>query len=633
MRRTATVLLSSALAAGGLVTVAPAATATTQPSVRDLTITVTGLGPEKRTCRIDADLHVPPGVTAADPAPALLVTNGFGGDKTDQAGLARGFGEQGYVVLSYTGLGFVDGDLCPITLDDVEHDGAAASQLLRFLGGDPSVVAVDDATQERVVVDQVVREDTPAKGRGKGKKAKPTHDPQVGMIGGSYGGQIQFAAAAAEHRAGTNRLDAIVPTITWNDLSYSLAPENSALPGGTAESGSVSSTGTGVFKYQWAALFTALGVATGVQDLTALADPARSQEFVRNNCLNFEPEVCRALAEVAVQGHPSRASIDYLRSNSVAGYVHQMRVPTLLMQGQADTLFNLQESVATYTALKAQGTDVSLVWQSFGHSDGTPAPGEMDLSNPESTHLGRQALAWLDHYVRGVGEEPRPSFSYHRDWVQQAGGSIEDAYAEADAFPASTSSTFLLSSTGTAGGDLVTSPADVRTGTSAYSSVAPVGPNFTETSFLDQRSPVVDPPGTAISFATPPLDEPLDVVGSPRLTVQLTSPAVEVTQGGGPAGQLVAYAKVYDIAADGTTIELPNRLISPVRITDVGRPVTIELPAVVHRFAPGHRLAVVLAGGDLAYRGATLPQPVALSTGPGVTQSLTVPVEDGSRLR
>ena len=45
------------------------------------------------------------------------------------------------------------------------------------------------------------------------------------MTGGSYGGQIQFAAAAYEHEHGTNRLDAIVPLITWNDLSYSLGPE------------------------------------------------------------------------------------------------------------------------------------------------------------------------------------------------------------------------------------------------------------------------------------------------------------------------------------------------------------------------------------------------------------------------
>src|SRR3954454_11089530 len=154
MRRAAIVLTTSALTAAGMAVLAPPASAA-DIVPRDLTITVTHLGPEDRTCRIDADLYVPPGVTAAHPAPALLATNGFGGTKADQADLAQGFGEHGYVTLSYTGLGFVDGDNCTITLDDREQDGAAASQLLRFLGGDRSVTAVDDATGKRVFLNQV----------------------------------------------------------------------------------------------------------------------------------------------------------------------------------------------------------------------------------------------------------------------------------------------------------------------------------------------------------------------------------------------------------------------------------------------------------------------------------------------
>ena len=120
---------------------------------------------------------------------------------------------------------------------------------------------------------------------------------------------------------------------------------------------------------------------------------------------------------------------------------------------------------------------------------------------------------------------------------------------------------------------------------------------------------------------------PMDVVGSPRLTVQLDAPAVAASQGAGPAGQLVVYAKLYDVdPATGNAIELPNRLISPARVADVTKPVTIELPGIVHRFDTGHQLVVVLAGGDLAYRGSTVPQQVTLATGPGRTQQLTVPV-------
>jgi len=619
VRRTATALLTAALTSAGTVALAPpAAAADIVP--RDLTITVTDLGPEHRTCYIDADLYVPDGVSAANPAPSLLLTNGFGGTKEDQADLAQGFGELGYVSLSYTGIGFVDGDNCPITLDDREHDGAAASQLIRFLGGDPAIVATDDGAGDQPVhVDQVVREDA---------TTGTPYDPQVGVTGGSYGGQIQFATAGFEHAAGTDRLDAIVPLITWNDLSYSLAPDNSGLPAGTARSGSVSASGPGVFKYQWASLFTTVGVGDGAADASALVDPTRAQNYVDNNCANFEVQVCQALLEVSTLGYPSQASIDFLRSNSVASYMDDVRVPTLIGQGQADTLFNLQESVATYTSLMRQGTPVSLVWQSWGHSDSSPQPGELDERNPENSLEGRAALAWFEHYVRGLGTAPPQGFAYYRDWVYAATNDITKAYATASSYPVGKERTWYLSGSSAGGSDgaLVTSQRQVTPGLSAYSSSTPVGPNYTETSGLDQEQAVTDPPGSAIRFATAPLTKPMDVVGSPQLTVQLTSPTVAATQLGDPAGQLVVYAKLYDIAPDGTTIELPNRLIAPARVDDVTQPVTIELPGIVHRFDRGHRMVVVLAGGDFAYRGSSVPQPVELSTGPGLDQRLTVPV-------
>jgi hypothetical protein len=119
VRRATTVLVTTVLTAGGMAAPAPPASAA-EIAPRDRTITVTGLGPGNRICEIAADLYVPAGVTAQTPAPELPATNGFGGTKDDQADLAQGFGEHGYVTLSYTGLGFVDGDTCPITLDDRE---------------------------------------------------------------------------------------------------------------------------------------------------------------------------------------------------------------------------------------------------------------------------------------------------------------------------------------------------------------------------------------------------------------------------------------------------------------------------------------------------------------------------------
>ena len=384
--------------------------------------------------------------------------------------------------------------------------------------------------------------------------------------------------------------------------------------------------GTGVFKYEWASLFTTVGVGDGAADAAALLDPADADNL-RNNCGNFEPQVCQALAEVSTLGYPSQASIDFLRSNSVSSYMSDITVPTLLGQGQADTLFNLQESVATYTALKRQGTPVSLVWQSWGHSDQSRDPSELDMRHPAQSVEGRAALAWFDYYVRNQGTAPPQDFAYYRDWVWQATHDMSQAYATAASYPVGKERTYYLSGTSTPGADgaLVTNRKQVTPGSSSYTNLAPVGPNYTETSGVDQSKPVTDPPGTAIRFATTPLSKPMDVVGSPRLTVQLSAPSVAATQEGGPAGQLVAYAKVYDVGPDGA-IELPHRLIAPVRVTDVTQPVTIELPGIVHRFAAGHRLVVVLAGGDMAYRGSAAPQPVTLTTGGGLAQQLTVPV-------
>src|SRR5260370_21301895 len=45
--------------------------------------------------------------------------------------------------------------------------------------------------------------------------------PVVGMTGGSYGGGIQFATAAFDQR-----VKAIVPVITWNNLNWSLWPNS-----------------------------------------------------------------------------------------------------------------------------------------------------------------------------------------------------------------------------------------------------------------------------------------------------------------------------------------------------------------------------------------------------------------------
>ena len=64
--------------------------------------------------------------------------------------------------------------------------------------------------------------------------------------------------------------------------------------------------------------------------------------------------------------------------------------------------------------------------------------------------------------------------------------------------------------------------------------------------------------------------------------MRFESPVVAATQSAGPSGQLQVFAKLYDVAPDGSKT-LVHKLISPVRVADVTQPVHIELPAIVHR--------------------------------------------------
>ena len=69
-----------------------------------------------------------------------------------------------------------------------------------------------------------------------------------------------------------------------------------------------------------------------------------------------------------------------------------------------------------------------------------------------------------------------------------------------------------------------------------------------------------------------------------------------------------------------------HKLISPVRVADVTQPVHIELPAVVHRVEAGHRLQLVLASTDAAYKNAYAVQPVTVHASPTAPAVLRIPV-------
>ncbi|MGN6302026.1 MAG: CocE/NonD family hydrolase [Angustibacter sp.] len=615
MTRTRTLAATALLALAAAATTAagpPAASAATGldavTTVPDLTFTV-ATGPDGATpCTIDADLYLPASASATNRVPAILTTNGFGGSKADQAGLGRAFAQRGYAVLSYTGLGFPDSG-CKITLDDPAYDGRAASQLISFLGG--TGTATKDGAPY-TMPDVIVHDATDHAG-----VAHPD-DPRVGMVGGSYGGQIQFATAKVD-----KRLDAIVPIITWNDLQYSLAPNNTSLTG-------VTPSVPGTEKIGWTSLFFGVGIADGVQGATI--DPSRDV-----GCPNFRTEACHAKVQLDTFGYPDDATVALTNQVSVGHYLDDVVIPTFLLQGEKDTLFNLQEAVATYRGLRARGVPVKMVWQSWGHSGSTPAPGELDLNGGdiEGTYLGQRIKDWFDHYLKDSTVSTGATFAYFRDWVDYS-GNARPAFAETGRYPAVSKPTPLYLSggdgLGSSGGALVASTGAVRPGTTSWSNPGGgAAASYSETSALqgsavpDAITPPYDTPGTFGAWTTAPLDADTDLVGMPTLDVRLSSPVVAAVQSTGPASQLLVFAKLYDVAPDGS-LTLVNRLISPTRVGDVTRPVHIELPGIVHRVPAGHRLRLVLAATDAAYKNAVPVQPVSVVVDPTSPAVLRLPI-------
>ncbi|MFB7645350.1 MULTISPECIES: CocE/NonD family hydrolase [unclassified Streptomyces] len=583
--------LAAALGAALAVPLLAAAPAVAAPgaaqSAADGQVTVTALKftvrAGGRSCAVDADLYRPAGVDRAHPAPAVLTTNGFGGNKADgsTAGTAKAFAARGYVALAYSGLGFGKSG-CPISLDDPEIDGRAASRLIDFLAG---TRAADDGTR----VDYVTR-DRPG-------------DPRVGMIGGSYGGAIQMATAAVDHR-----VDALVPMITWNDLSYALDPNNVAdrkVPG--------------AFKWQWTNGFYLMGESQPITP--ANLDPSRWGTL---GCVHFVSDACKTIGLLnsgSYPAAPTAAMLRYARSVSPVSYLDRVEAPTLLIQGQTDSLFNLNEATATYKALKDNGTTTKMIWQSWGHSGGQ-APGELDLSqgNLETSYTGQRILAWFDRYLRKQRHtDTGPAFAYYRDW--------QSGYGEASKVPPLSQKVYLSGD-----GKLVDNRAKVARGSRTYTnSLVPT--SHSESSLagmigLPDPAPY-DIPGTYLGWDTDPLKAPVDLVGSAKATLKVSSPAARATQNlGDAADKLVLFAKLYDVAPDGTKT-LVRRLVAPVRVPDVTKPFTVALPGIAHRYEAGHRIEFAIAASDDAYLGNKGIKPVTVESAPGDTGTLQLPLVSG----
>ena len=112
----------------------------TGPAVRttEEVITVPGGVTSPGSVSIDTTLYVPAAATAANPAPAVVVSPGFGSDKTGVDSDARDLAAHGYVALTWSlrGFGKIIGDGPRLFVHDRIDDRRLVLSPERELAGD-----------------------------------------------------------------------------------------------------------------------------------------------------------------------------------------------------------------------------------------------------------------------------------------------------------------------------------------------------------------------------------------------------------------------------------------------------------------------------------------------------------------
>ncbi|WP_182884980.1 alpha/beta fold hydrolase [Microbispora sp. H10885] len=564
---------------------------------RDLAIPVVDGPSGDQRVDLDATFYPP---ASGGRAPAVLLAHGFGGSKDSMREQAERLAGRGYAVLTWSARGF-GRSTGQIALNSPDYEVKDVRGLVDWLAARPEV-----------------RLDAPG-------------DPRVGIAGGSYGGAIALMAAAYD-----SRVDAIVPQITWYDLADALFPDASG-----------AGPANGVFKKMWAGIFFSaaadrlapdggLGAGgLGAGGLAGLAGAAAGSdgrapgtgeqgpgapspeagaatarpgntaapqtgqgsgqqtgpggtsgggEAEQVQCGRFRPEICAMYQKVAETGRATKEAVDLLRRSSPISVPGRIKVPTLLVQGQRDSLFPLSHADANARAIAATGAPVEVAWFNGGHDGGD---GEADW-------LSDRTAGWFDRYLKRSGspaDAASAAFTVTRDGGRDPGTRRPVLlHATAGRYP------------GLAGGERTT----IALHGSAQPVANPAGGSPASISAVPGLggllggagggggggvSVALDMPGQAAVFESAPLARPTQVTGSPAVRIRVYG-----------TGEATLFAKLYDVSG-GSLPVLPSGLVAPLRVTasEAGTPVTVTLPAVDRRFDAGHRMRVVVSTTDLGY--------------------------------
>ncbi len=478
--------------------------------------------------------------------PAVVLAHGFGGTKNDSAETARTLARDGYTVITFTARGFgASGGL--IHLDHPDYEGADARRIIDFAAGRPEV-------------------------------SKVGQDPVIGFAGASYGGALALLAAGLDPR-----VDAIVPAFTWNRLDRALFPQYQ-VTGAAASLADVTPAATGgVFKRGWASrLFTDAGGREG----PAAGDPL---------CGRFTAELCRGYRSAAETGRATPALTALLAQSGPHQVLSTVTAPTLIIAGEDDTLFPLDQADANLRGLPAS-TPARMKWVAGGHD------GELSVDA-----LLQDMESWFGRYLQRNGSAADTSFSVLVPETSLVGeGGVRDPETRVAAdYPGRGAERherrFALD------GERQTILAPPGGTPAALTNLPGTGGALAGAATSVAGYALAVLPGQSATFTSKPVPDPVPVIGSGRVDLEVTSSTTSAT----------LFVSLWDLGAEiersvnGRTTPgpssavLPQLAVAPVELNGLvpGRPerVTVALPPVSHQVPVEHRLQLVVSTTDQAY--------------------------------
>ena len=456
------------------------------------------------------------------PAPAILIAHGFGGSKESVESEAKFFASKGFVVMTWSARGFGE-STGQIEMNSIDSEVADTRALITHL-----------AKSKNVILD--------AEG-----------DPRVGIMGSSYGGANALLTASQDPR-----IDAVISDISWSDLEQGLFPQSVER-----------SPTSGPFKKVWAGTFFSA---------------VTLQSAYLGECGSFAQRWCDAYQNAVLQGKPSLSDKKLLESVSPIKYASSISAPTLLSQGQADSLFPLSESYKLAQELKRNKTGdlLSMIWHADGH----------DGSNAQAPYLREQFLLWFQkHLLDREIEFPVFQFTRSNGSISLQDSTVIPKVFTSEKLPIESEQRQLQLVTPTAA--MIYPIGGVPSAISALPGIGSAGALASQLlSNLAGFSPAFLP-GQSGFLESAPLTEPISVVGPSSIKVRITSTEPDAT----------LFFSLVTKSPSGA-INLPNGIVAPVRITNIsdgGTDVVINLPATVLDASIGDIIAVGISSTDQGY--------------------------------